>query len=142
MIDGIIQNIIPLLYEAVEVEIKRLISENGAITSNNITSSNATTESNYGGFRNRIKCTAAKCQGPHSAADCFSKPENFAARDKKMRELIAAGKWRGHIPTTTSTSPPATGNHTNQATINELTSAMRQMSTQSNKTHTTVLNAE
>lgn len=141
MIDSIIRNITPLSYKAVEVEIKRVISENGAIGSNNVSTSHVNTESNHGGFRSRIKCTASKCQGPHPAAECFSKPENFAARDKRMHDLIAAGKWRGHIPTT-MTPPSATGNHANPTTVNELTNALRQMSTQGNHTHTTVLNAE
>lgn len=40
MIDSIIRNITPLSYEAVETEIKRLISENSAITGNNVSSAN------------------------------------------------------------------------------------------------------
>lgn len=140
MIDLIIRNITPLSYEAVEVEIKRLISESGAITSNNMSASNANSESNHGSFRSRIKCTPTKCQGPHPAAECFSKPENFAACDKRMNDLIASGRWRGHIPVNRTTTPAA-GNHANPSTINELTDAMRQMTTQSNHT-TTVLNAE
>lgn len=142
MIESIIRNITRLTYEAVETEIKRMISENGAITSTNLSASNVQSESYHGGFRNRIKCTATKCQGPHPAAECFSKPENFAARDKRMNDLIAAGKWRGHILNHTSPTPSMTRNHAGQTTINELTSAMRLMATQSNHTHTTVLNAE
>lgn len=56
-----------------------------------------------------------------------------------MRDLIAAGKWRGHVPST-NTVPTTSGNHASPATVNELTAAMRQMTTSSN--HTTVLNAE
>lgn len=137
MVDSIIRNIIPLSYEAVETEIQRMISESGAITSNNMSASNVNSEVNHGSFRNRVKCTATKCQGPHPAAECFSKPENFAARDKRMKNLIAAERWRGHIPTNVSTT--TAGNHASPSTINELAKAMRQMSTQSN--HTTVLNA-
>lgn len=142
MIDLIICNITPLMYEAVETEIKRMISENGAITSINVSASNAQSESNHGGFRSKLKCTPTKCQGPHSAAECFSKPENFAARDRRMHELIAAGKWRGHVPTNIHNSVTTTGNHATPSTIAELTNAMQQMSTQSNNIHTTVLNAE
>lgn len=140
MVDSIIRNITPLSYEAVEVEIKRMISESGAITSSNLSASNINSESNHGNFRNRVKCTPTKCQGPHPAAECFSKPENFGARDKRMNDLIATGRWRGHIPINRNTTS-VVGNHANPSTVNELTDAMRQMSTQSNHV-TTVLNAE
>lgn len=148
MIDSIIRNISPLTYENVKVKIRRLISENSAITTTNPSSSHIQSEANARSFRPHIKCTPSKCQGPHSAAECFSKPENFAARDKRMRELIAAGKWRGPIPAsiTTSTVPtpsPITypqGNHASSSNITELTTAMQQMTT--HEPHTTVLNSE
>lgn len=140
MIDSIIRNITPLTYKDVGTEIKRMISGSGAITSNNILASNS--ESNHGAFWGRVKCTPMKFQGPHPSAECFSKPESFDARDKRMHELISAGKWRGHIPTNFSNTTTTTSNHATPSTITELTNAMRQISTQGNNIHTTVLNTE
>ena len=145
MIDSIIRNISPLTYENVETKIRRVISESTAIINTNPSSSHAHSKANAGNFRPRIKCTAVKCQGPHPSAECFAKPENFEARDKRMRELIAMGKWQGPIPasvTTVNTNSlyPTPVNHASSSTIIELTAAMEKMST--NTHHTTVLNCE
>lgn len=142
IVDSIIRNISPLAFDTVESEIKRILSESNTVGSSGGQASHIQDEANQAvNFRRKTKCTPTQCQGPHPAASCFAKPENFAARDKRRDELIAAGKWRGPIPITTA--PTSTNvNHAGPSDVAALNLAMQQMSLASQANHTTVLNCQ